>query len=148
MKQLNINPEMDTLARNNGMGHWSCVSPLDDGLWVRSDGCYFAIGTFCDSKRNYSTIWFDGLIPIEALKQIDIFHPLGEDWQKKKIASFKSLSFGVRFKYTDGKESYVKIGSNSIAQWDDNIIDKPWIGQLIFSFTEDNNLDVDVEVLD
>jgi len=69
MKQLGINPEMDELARNNGLGHWSCVSPLNSLFWLRSDG--LSIKLLDDSSPI-----------IENLDWYDDNETKGEDWQQ------------------------------------------------------------------
>jgi hypothetical protein len=83
MAQLGINPEMDKLARENGLGHWSCVSPLDDSMWVRSDGATFSNGVFTNTKRTHSSFHAGiGIVWIEVLKGLDGRFRIGEDWQK------------------------------------------------------------------
>jgi len=76
MKQLGINPEMDALARKHNLGHWSCVSPLNGRLWVRSDG------------KEASTAWNDEkyivLYAFETLKEMDSKYPIGKGWQQLK----------------------------------------------------------------
>jgi len=239
-KQLGINPEMDELARKHNLSHWSCVSPLNGKLWVRSDG------------KEASTTWNDEkyivLYAFETLKEMDSKYPIGKDWQQPteihidlteqeesnllemlrknntteqlryivpvheqsskankllKIAlgvinqfadyndstsaakkdienylndclcdngceyhcteggtipkkckqptlvSFKKLSLGARFRYTkDPTRIYVKIGSDLIAVWDKNNIDTTFMGQGIFSFSEDGNTDIDIELME
>lgn len=35
---LDVNPEMDAHAREEGFPHWSCVSPMSNDWWIRKDG--------------------------------------------------------------------------------------------------------------
>jgi len=70
-EQLGINPAMDELARDNGLGHWSCVSPLSYRLWVRSDG----ITSDYHELFAIFAIW-------QSLKRIDKLNPIGKDWQQ------------------------------------------------------------------
>lgn len=48
---------------------------------------------------------------------------------------FSKLALGARFKYEGGDKVWVKIGvrpeDGCIAQWDDELQDKRWIGQPI-----------------
>lgn len=49
-------PEMDRDAADEGLGHWSCVSPSSNEWWVRIDGYrfHFSIlgeGTWPDALR-------------------------------------------------------------------------------------------------
>lgn len=67
--QLNINPEMDKLAREHGLEHWSCVSPKSNQMWVRSDGC----GYYYDGCKTW----------IEELKEFDVLCEIGKNWQIK-----------------------------------------------------------------
>lgn len=83
---------MDRLARENGLGHWSCVSPKSYSMWLRSDGaefskCYFS-GHF-----SYQFVFGNYASEIELITKNDIFEalhkcdkecPVGEDWQKPK----------------------------------------------------------------
>lgn len=69
-EQLNINPEMDKLARDNGLGHWSCVSPLSNLMWVRSDGVETIFGRADCTIANW-------------LSHVDNCYPkIGKDWQQ------------------------------------------------------------------
>ena len=38
---LCINPKMDEDAADQGLSHWSCVSPNSNEWWVRMDGTTF-----------------------------------------------------------------------------------------------------------
>ena len=52
---------------------------------------------------------------------------------------FSNLALGAKFRYlpdTDETKVYVKIGPNSIAQWDTKKVHDRWIGQLIFCFSD------------
>lgn len=80
-KQLGINPEMDKIARDNGLGHWSCVSPLDAGMWVRSDGCTYANDRFTDVTSDF-IFNVVSKYPFAALKLCDEHKPIGKDWQQ------------------------------------------------------------------
>lgn len=88
MRQLNINPEMDKLARDNGLGHWSCVSPLTKHLWIRSDGVeavYDGINeltAYIQCKPIKITI-VDGYSVFDALLCVDSEYPIGADWQQQ-----------------------------------------------------------------
>ena len=77
-KQLGINPEMDKLALENGLGHWSCVSPKNSSMWVRSDGYSY----YCEnlSSGSDNAIALDN---ISLLKYVDYASPIGKDWQQQ-----------------------------------------------------------------
>jgi hypothetical protein len=59
--QLGINPAMDKLARDNGLGHWSCVSIDSNTSWKRSD---------------FKRVEIDAWSPIEHKR--DVLHALRE----------------------------------------------------------------------
>lgn len=79
MNQLGINPEMDKLAREHELGHWSCVSPLRASLWVRSDG-----REACFGFDNNDDVYLLNDCIISELRYIDWKEPIDEDWQKSK----------------------------------------------------------------
>jgi len=132
-KQLGINPAMDELARDNGLPHWSCVSPLNGLFWLRSDGLSIKL------LNDNSPI-------IENLDWYDDNETKGKNWQQPTLVSFKKLALGAKFKYINTKQIYVKIGHDLIAQWDVNNIDTAWIGQSVLLFSDDDNTDIDVEL--
>ena len=88
--QLNINPEMDKLAREQGLGHWSCVSPLSPQMWVRSDGreCHFYLDLTNDNCAEYV---------INYLKTYAEEIPIGEDWQKPKQPTLVQKPFDYNY---------------------------------------------------
>jgi hypothetical protein len=78
MKQLNINPVMDKLARDNSLGHWSCTAPIYAQSWLRSDGeviVNYNWRPFCETDGEYY------LQAFEKLKFFDIHKPMGKDWK-------------------------------------------------------------------
>lgn len=65
---------MDKMAREHGLGHWSCVSPRSNAMWVRCDGHEWNYW-----ENDISRSWID------YLKEADKhYQPIGEDWQKPK----------------------------------------------------------------
>jgi len=61
---------------------------------------------------------------------------------------FSKLALGTKFQYGYAdKKVFVKIGSDLIAEWDESKKTDVWIGQGIYSFSEDNNLEREVVVL-
>jgi len=116
-KQLNINPEMDALARKKGLGHWSCVSPLNNRLWVRSDGVNF--------------VYSFGECPFEMIKLFDDTNPVGEDWQQpeteeeflnRKLPCDIKIGSGVNKAGTSIKTLLLR--ANSIIGSQDIVVDK------------------------
>ena len=56
-----------------------------------------------------------------------------------KTVPFSHLAIGAKFRYlpdTDEKKVFVKIGPNTIAQWNNKMVHDRWIGQLIFCFSD------------
>jgi hypothetical protein len=77
--QLGINPAMDKLARENGLGHWSCTDPRYARTWIRSDGevvCNYNHRPLCEADKYYYSS------AIESMRGLDSVIPIGEDWQK------------------------------------------------------------------
>jgi len=135
-KQLGINPEMDELAREHNLSNWSCVSLKSNTWWRRCDGIEH---TYTGFRKTW----------IQELKDVDHEEPISKDWQQPTLVSFKKLSLGARFRYTKGSTRiYVKIGSDLIAVWDKNNIDTTFMEQGIFSFSDDGNTDIDVELME
>ena len=64
--QLGINPEMDKLARDNGLAHWSCVSKSSRRWWVR--------GT--DKQEFFMSQSPEDNEVVEFLKILDKEHPI------------------------------------------------------------------------
>lgn len=63
------------------------------------------------------------------------------------IKPFKKLPLGTRFQYIEAgkRKTWVKIGCDRIAEWDETKKNEEWMGQLICSFgesEEDVNMDV------
>jgi len=77
-KQLGINKPMDNLALENGLGHWSCVSPLNCMFWVRSDGHIF--------YKGYGDAYL-----MSHLAYQDERYPIGKDWQQPTPITSHSL---------------------------------------------------------
>jgi len=85
MTQLNINQKMDKLARENGLGHWSCTDPIYAQSWTRSDGLVryrSEARPLCDADTKYYEYAF------EFLRSADKVNPIGEDWQKPEPYNF------------------------------------------------------------
>jgi len=62
---------------------------------------------------------------------------------------FNVLALGTQFKYNQfDNRTFVKIGSNEIAEWDDDMITSNWIGQMIYSFDNSINLEKEVWVIE
>jgi hypothetical protein len=76
MKQLGINSEVDTLAKNEGLEHWSCTDPIGGRTWLRSDGLTTekSPSRLLNGGCNY-TIVFDWL------KYVDTVNHIGVDWR-------------------------------------------------------------------
>ena len=77
MKQLGINPAMDKMARDNGLGHWSCVDPINGELWLRSDGV-----TTKKSPAIFLNGGYDYKSVLDWLEHLDVIKPIGKDWQQ------------------------------------------------------------------
>ena len=84
-KQLNINPEMDKLARENGLGHWSCTDPIGCSSWLRSDGIVKWVG-----KINAPSQIDHDFSLIADILEFDKACPIGKDWQPTEIIIDKS----------------------------------------------------------
>jgi hypothetical protein len=65
----------------------------------------------------------------------------------KLTVPFKTLCHGARFTYIDGSKTWVKIGSDLIAEWDAKFVADSWIGQQLCSFSEDGNLNTLVNLI-
>lgn len=102
MKQLNINPTMDALARENGVGHWSCVSPLLDNIWVRSDGCTYSNGRFCSVIDGRGDLIITMPYTFPALKICDEHCPIGKDWQQPRNDLIAELNKPTRTEDING----------------------------------------------
>jgi hypothetical protein len=68
------------------------------------------------------------------------------------LCLFSNLALGTRFRYTDAgkigeKRLWVKIGANTIAEWDELQKTDNWVGQQICLFTDTFDTDVYVNVL-
>jgi len=65
------------------------------------------------------------------------------------LCLFNKLALGTRFQYTTGDKNkpWVKIGANTIAEWDESQKTDNWIGQQVCLFTETFDTDIYVEVL-
>jgi hypothetical protein len=61
-------------------------------------------------------------------------------------ASFKKLCLGAKFQYEAGQKTWVKVGANTIAEWDESQLDTNWVGQQICCFAEDDR-DTDQQVV-
>lgn len=57
---------------------------------------------------------------------------------------FNSLCCGARFRYTPQTKVWVKIGADSIAEWDPSNVATKWIGQALCSFSDDGDLSREV----
>jgi len=58
-----------------------------------------------------------------------------EKYQQPRVCLFSKLALGAKFRYKGGhKTTWVKIGANLIAEWDENQIDTAWIGQQVCCF--------------
>lgn len=57
-----------------------------------------------------------------------------------EIIPFGKLCYGAHFRYPGQSSSfaYVKIGHNTIAQWDPNQQATGWVGQGIYSLTDND----------
>lgn len=67
-------------------------------------------------------------------------------------APFNKLALGVKFRYIHPhvEKTWVKIGHNEIAEWDESQAVTNWVGQQICSFAENDleaSLSVEVEVI-
>ncbi|MCK4816888.1 hypothetical protein KA005_14050 [bacterium] len=61
---------------------------------------------------------------------------------------FRKLALGARFQYANRqKKVWVKIGANTIAEWDEDQKVDDWIGQQICCFTDTFDTDIYVIVL-
>ncbi len=101
--QLNINPEMDKLVREHGLGHWSCVSPLNHCFWVRNDGILTSFDAMMNSEISI----------INGLKNTDVLYKIGENWQKPRQPTLAQKPFqypcnGALY-FTKTKKHQVKI---------------------------------------
>ena len=64
------------------------------------------------------------------------------------LCSFNKLALGTRFRYIDtDSRIWVKIGANTIAEWDESQKTDAWIGQRICCFTDTYDTDIHVKVL-
>lgn len=68
------------------------------------------------------------------------------------LCLFSKLALGTRFRYINTgnigkKRLWVKIGANTIAEWDEAQKTDNWIGQRICCFTDTFDTDIDVIVL-
>jgi len=88
-EQLGINPEMDELARDNGLGHWCCTDPINGKSWLRSDGKIRFHGGNNDWK-------------IAALRGFDASNPIGKDWQQPRKDLISDLNKPTRTKEING----------------------------------------------
>jgi len=62
---------------------------------------------------------------------------------------FNCLCLGAKFKYSGSEKVWVKIGSNSIAEWDRFLVQASWAGQQICCFDEtDEGLGREVVLVD
>ena len=68
--QLGINPEMDKLAREDGLGHWSCVSRKSNAWWRRSDGVEW------DGHESFHDS--DKMSIMDYLKEYDEKYPIAQ----------------------------------------------------------------------
>ncbi len=69
------------------------------------------------------------------------------DNEKTVTAPFSDLALGTRFRYNPSDEQvFVKISPTQIAKWDEDKKTDRWIGQGIYSFSDDENLDTVVVV--
>jgi len=127
---------MDELARKNGLGHWSCVSPLNSLFWLRSDG--LSIKLLDDSSPIIGNLdWYDDN------------ETKGEDWQQPEQslkadilhdkAYFNGLVAGWNFAVNNNEDGF----DNALSSLRNNIeaeIDKEIQGIIDIP---DNNLFID-----
>ena len=71
---------------------------------------------------------------------------------KKMLCLFNKLALGTKFQYTNAgnivkKKIWVKIGINTIAEWDESQKADNWIGQRICCFNNTFDTDINVNVL-
>ena len=55
---------------------------------------------------------------------------------------FDSLCLGARFRYTHDGKVWVKIGHNTIAEWDPTKVADSWVGQTICCFNDADEYDL------
>jgi hypothetical protein len=91
-KQLGINQDLDKLARENELGHWSCVSPLSYSFWIRSDG-----------RESHFSSFYDEISIFSILKNMDYYHPIDKDWQQPSY----SYQVGFDIAPSDGDKSVI-----------------------------------------
>lgn len=61
-----------------------------------------------------------------------------EEPEIKKVL-FNYLCYGARFRYTPKTKIWVKIGPDTIAEWDASNVATKWIGQTICAFSDDGD---------
>lgn len=67
---------MTQLARENGLGHWRCVSPNSNAWWIRDDG------KECTHGLINGTVW-------DTLHQFDELHPITETNKDGEVVASK-----------------------------------------------------------
>jgi len=138
-KQLGINKSMDNLALDNGLGHWSCVSPESCYMWLRSDGAEFSkphfsayfIYEFTLDKISHDVEVVTRKDIFKAMKECDKNYPIGKDWQQpeteedflnRKLPCDIKIGGGVNKAGTSIKTLLLRV--NSIIGSQDLVVDK------------------------
>jgi len=98
-EQLGINPEMDALARENGLGHWNCTDPIGIRTWLRSDGiirCPLSDGDISTDAYTVSFV-FNRLILCDKINAV-----IGKDWQQPRKDLIAELNKPMRTEEING----------------------------------------------